>query len=429
MNLVKRIFFLSVVVLYFSTSSVFAQSLKQLLPELLNEHERIKAAEARRDAAMHQVREALGGWYPKLDFNMDAGPEWVRQVINESTSEFKNQQELRATQLLTDFGLTQSGVERARAAFESAMADLEATRQDIMLEGIASYLNIVRARERLKYARRSEDNLRRLTEMEESLAKRGAGLSTDVLQTRSQLAGTIARRVSEEGALALAKIRFKTVYKWVPSEDELMSFSMPEGVPDEIPESLEIAVSMALQSNPRVLAAEYGIDITEQELANRKARYFPRLNVFGEGNRRMNHLGIPGDRLEGYVGVEFIYNIYNGGSDAAAIRAARSNLSESKNVLIETKWLVEEEARSAWQTYLTARDTQIYLREQADVMGKFLELAKKERKLGTRSLLDVLTGEVSYINAVSLAVSAEIDTGIAVYNLLRSMGKLTMEVF
>jgi adhesin transport system outer membrane protein len=429
MNLVKRLFFLSVLLLSFSSASVFAQSLRQLIPELLNQHERIKAAEDRRDAAMHQVREALGGWYPKVDLNMDAGPEWVRLESNRSTSEFKNQEELRATQLLTDFGLTQSGVERARAALERAVAELEATRQDVMLEGIAAYLNIVRARERLGYAKKSEGNLRRLTEMEESLVKRGAGLSTDVLQTRSQLAGTIARRVSEEGALALAKIRFKTVYKWTPSEDQVMAFSMPEKTSYEMPDSLETAVSVALQSNPQVLAAEHDIEISQQELENRKARYFPRLNLFGEGNRRMNHLGIPGDRLEGYVGVEFVYNIYNGGSDAAAIRAALSNVSESRNVLIDTKWLVEEDARSAWQTYLTARDTQVYLWEQADTLGRFLELAKKERKLGTRSLLDVLTGEVSYINAVSLAVSAEIDTVISAYNLLRAMGRLTMEVF
>jgi adhesin transport system outer membrane protein len=400
-----------------------------LLPKLLSDHERIKAAEDRRDSAMHQVRQALGDWYPQVDFTTDGGRTSVRQPNEDTSTDWKNTQELRVTQLLTDFGATSSSVQRARETFERAKAQLEKTRQDVLLEGVAAYLNVIRARERLFYAKKSEDNLKQQAGMEETLVQRGAGVSSDVLQTKSQLAGARANRAGAEGELALAKIRFKTVFKQDLSDEEGETFKLPEAKTMRVPDTLESAIKTALGQNPRIKAAEYDIKISEQDIVARKSKYYPKLNLFAEGNRWMNTLGVEGDRLEAYAGLELTYNFYNGGSDSAAIRAALSNLSEAKNVLTDVNWLVEESARNAWQNHITSKERFTFLESQATIMGEFLELARKERKLGTRSLLDVLTGEVSYINAVSLAVSAKIDTMISAYNLLHAMGQLTMEVF
>jgi adhesin transport system outer membrane protein len=57
-----------------------------------------------------------------------------------------------------------------------------------------------------------------------------------------------------------------------------------------------------------------------------------------------------------------------------------------------------------------------------------LLLAKKERKMGTRSLLDVLNGEVNFINASAAAIAANQDTKIAAFNLFFAMGNIGMEL-
>ena len=44
--------------------------------------------------------------------------------------------------------------------------------------------------------------------------------------------------------------------------------------------------------------------------------------------------------------------------------------------------------------------------EMLIIAAEFLELARKERQLGNRTLLDVLTGEAALINANSAAASA-----------------------
>ena len=75
------------------------------------------------------------------------------------------------------------------------------------------------------------------------------------------------------------------------------------------------------------------------------------------------------------------------------------------------------------------KQKQLLLDQQANILNNFLSIAKKERKMGTRSLLDVLMGEVNYINAQGNAIAAREDTKIAAYNLLFSMGAISLDLF
>ena len=85
---------------------------------------------------------------------------------------------------------------------------------------------------------------------------------------------------------------------------------------------------------------------------------------------------------------------------------------------------MQEQARNAWQELETSRLNLEHLRNEANIAAEFLELARKERALGRRSLIDVLAGETALINASSDAASAETDMAIAVFKLLSSMGRL-----
>ena len=65
---------------------------------------------------------------------------------------------------------------------------------------------------------------------------------------------------------------------------------------------------------------------------------------------------------------------------------------------------------------------------QANIAAEFLDLARKERQLGKRTLIDVLAGETNLINAQSDATSAQSDVIIAGLTLLSVMGQLSVEV-
>ncbi|MGX9364541.1 TolC family protein [Desulfoplanes sp. PS50] len=425
----KKTILASMAVMFFLAGFAQAQGLRHILPELMNQHELIKAAESKRDAALSALDQAWGEWYPSVDLLSEAGQEDIRRTDHSNTSELRNVQTIRGRQLVTDFGRTSGTIDRTREQVEQAKTELEKVRQEVLLEGVSAFLQVVKAREQLAYAIKSEENITRQTGMEETLVKKGAGLSSDVLQIKSQLAGARARRVTARGELLLAKNRFKAVFKRLPTDEEIAAFTLPQQTFVKIPMTMEEATRHALDTNLNILLARQAIKGAEHDLDVRKAAYFPTLNLVVEGKRRENDDGASGIRHEGRAGVEFNYNLFNGGSDSAAIRSGRSEILRLKNMEKNTTDLVEEQIANAWQNLLISRENHTYLENQVVIVKEFLNLARKERKLGTRSLLDVLDGEINFINATSMAVAAHVETFLAAYQLYYAMGNLTLELF
>jgi TolC family type I secretion outer membrane protein len=411
-----------------TSAAVQGAQLEQLLPELISTNEVISAAQQRRDRAADLLRAERGDYLPQLDITANIGPEYVNRVDDTDTDLVRKFIEARATQLITDFGSTSGRIDRAATSLNREEKRLEAVRQDVMLNGIIAYLEIIRAEKTYTFARQSEASIKRQTGMEETMVQRGAGLSSDVLQAKSQLAGARARVVTTRTSLAEAYSRFKAVFGF-DGEDMGSSFSVPEGVSLPMPESLSAAVATALLNNPSLSTAQLNIDIAKQDITINRARYFPRLDIFGEATHRDDYLGIEGDRDEAVIGIELTYNLYNGGSDVARVRAATKQAVERLDLLKEEQKLLEEAIANAWNDLLAARQRYDYLSDQADIVGEFLELARRERKLGKRSLLDVLAGEINHLDALSNAEAAGIDIHTATYRLLHAMGMLKLDIF
>ncbi len=122
--------------------------------------------------------------------------------------------------------------------------------------------------------------------------------------------------------------------------------------------------------------------------------------------------------------VQFIYPFNLGFTAVNSLRASKRGADSATGRYVDAKGKVEQQVRDAWDNLNTARENAMLLRNQANIAAEFLTLARKERKLGKRSLLDVLNGETNLVNAESDAASAERDVDIAAFTLLAVMGKL-----
>ena len=417
----------SFLILLFSQPSLHAKELISLLPNLLNNHELIHAAEQRRDRAMFLLRASKGGYYPKIDVQANIGPEWVNRIIGDNTNLTRTYGEARLNQLITDFGGTTGKIDQSEIALAIEKENLKGVRQDVLLNGITSYLGLIRANKTLEFAEQSEDNINTQTGMEETKVKYGAGLSSDVLQAKSQLASAKARVALNQGDLAIADHRFKAVYGY-SGKNMVNEYSLPSNQNENLPNTINEAVALSWRNNPRLIATKLEIERFIQEKRINQSKNYPKLNAFAEAYYRDDYRGAEGVREEAVLGAELTYNLYNGGSDAARAEAITREIIEARDRFTETRKLVEEEVSNAWQGLLTARERFKYLRDQSVIVGEFLEFARKERKLGKRSLLDVLAGEVDHLNAQSNAVAAGIDIHVATYRLFHTMGALDIDL-
>lgn len=406
-----------------------ATKLADLLPEMVATHERIQAAVESEDAAFFRKQEAEAGWYPTLDLSGDVSQEYIDTNEQALTNNIRNIQKLRATQLLYDFGKTDGVIGQLAATYEQTEAMKVMTRQGLLLEAATAYVNLIKHSRTLGFAMRSVQSFKKQSGIEETLVEKGAGLSSDVLQAKYKLSGAVGIQVAVEGQLANAKSRFLSVFGFEVSDADIRGFEHPDVPYGHIPSSLDDAIAIAMKENPQVVMAHKTIKMADSAVEAANARFYPSFNGYWEYWRKENDSGNSDQvKLEQRLGVEFNYNLLNGGGDQSAVRAATHDKLAGVNTLMDVQRTVEETVRTSWQNLLTARSRAEWFRSQTSILEGFLELARKERKLGNRSLLDVLSAETDYYTAQIQLVGAQYDQMIEAYNLLHAMGRLELDL-
>jgi len=412
-----------------TSQPVFGTPIQQYLPDLLETHQRIKAAQSKSKSVESLLRQSKAGYFPSVDFLSETGYEDIYKEYGLDTDfSDKSYNRLRASQLLWDFGATSEQVEKSKSSLSQVDLEEESVRQEVLLEGILACVNIIKERDRLRYANRSVNNIKNQTGIEETLLEKGAGLRSDVLQAQSQLAGAMALSIEVEGELEIAKNRFRTVFGKTIQGDDINALELTARYRNLIPASKADSISMALESNPSLKAKALDRNIADHEISARKAVYYPRFELIGQGKYRHNDDGLPGVRTDAFFGLGITYNLYHGGGDKAAVEAAVAERSSFSQLFEERKNLTIEEVSNSWQMLVTAEAKREVLANQSMIAIRFLELARKEREMGNRTLLEVLSAEVEYYRAMSNTVAAQAEANGAIFSLLKAIGILKLEL-
>ncbi len=405
---------------------VRAESLSELIPELLKTNNLVKASEATEAAANEQIRVSKGGWLPTLGVTGIYGHEKQKKPEGTDDTDYASRSlDLSVTQLLWDFGNVNSQIRSSRIGLTRAQADLELRRQEVTLRGVSAFLNLRRAHETLIFALESENNIKKQTDLEDALVKRGAGLSTDVLQSKRQLASAQSRRVQAEGQLALARNEYRAIFS--TDVADLSNLIKPELPLDIVPSTLEEALSIAIRENPslRIASADTGL-AREAVNTTRASSFFPKIDAIGETKYKKDSGGTAGEQRETFAKLQMTFNFNLGMTAVNSLKAAENTVTSSSKTEAFQRETVEQRVRNAWDNLIVNRTNFKVLQNETAIAAEFLDLVRKERQLGNRQLQDVLQGETALINANSSATAAETDIAIGVYELLAAMGRLSL---
>ena len=415
---------LTVVVSAILINSTRGETLKELIVPLLESHNLVVASENDLKASKERLKVSRGAWFPTATVTTHYGKEKQNKTSGtDDTDLISRQADLTVNQLLWDFGSTNSIVKAADYGVKSSDYLLESTKQDLILRGATAYLNVIRTWRGLGYARQSELNIKKQTELENSLVKKGAGISSDALQAKATLSGAQARRVGAEGALAVARNAYRSVFQSDPSN--FKNLKVPKLIKNIIPKTIDDAVKIALRGNPKLRASDMGAAIALETINSTKSSsFYPKFDVIASTLYKHNAGGAIGHQEDRSLKVQMSFPFNLGFTAINTLKAAKNDATSASLKVGETRDLIEQLVRDSWANLKTARSTRWFLRNQATISSEFLELARKERKLGNRSLLDVLNGETALINAQSDASSAEVDVIIARFTLINALGRL-----
>ena len=137
-------------------------------------------------------------------------------------------------------------------------------------------------------------------------------------------------------------------------------------------------------------------------------------------------------RTDGYdwgasVGVELGGVIYQGGALNSVFRQSKANRDNSRAALLQTTATVGEQVGRAWAVRESAGAALSATERQIQAAQIAFDGTREEATLGARTTLDVLDAEQDLLNARTSRVNAASQEQIAVYGVLASMGRLTVD--
>jgi len=415
----------SVLALWGDAVPARAQEMREELARLITTHPQIAAARKQKDAGVERIDEAFSGFLPRADVVGETGYEHaennVTNDLDQTFSGYNDRVRLSVTQnLFNGFG-DSARLQAARLDAAVLDAKLTATKQSLLLEGIAAYLNVLREKQLIDIARLNERNIQNRLRLEDERVRRGAGITVDVLQAKSRLQIAKERRVAFEGRLRAAEAQYLQVYNRQP-DVTAMAAAPPLGV--TLPASLEDTLALAKANNPTVQAGEFTARANRERRMVAKSEYYPTVDLVGEIEYEGNANGTDNDQETYGVFVRGRWEFFSGFKSRARIRAANRTYEASQRTLDFSHRKVAEEVRLSWESLNTQRQRVGLLENAVRIAQEVLRARQRLRKAGKETALNVLDAEGEVFNAQINFVEALFDSKIAVFRVIRSSGLL-----
>ena len=413
-------------------AQVFAADLQSELIFLRDNHPMLRATSFALTAAEKRETAAKSGWLPKVDLAAERGPEKITTTpyaagvpspTPQATDLQRKKQAVTVTQNLFNGGRTLATTGVARVEREIKDADRSATSQEVLLEAITAYLNVLKNQMLISLSEINEATTKRQLEMEKQRVERGGGVIVDELQAATRLQIVRERRVVYEQGMRDALSSYEQVFGKAP---DMKMFQDVDILSTRMPATVDAAIDDAAENNPRLLGARLATERAYRMIAMENAGFMPNIDLVGTHNRERD-AGQLYRKEEDSVLVKMSWNIFAGRETVSRAQAAaydyRENAEKEKNVSNKTK----ESVRVAWNQYRKGLERLELLDAAVKTSQGVMRGRKKLRDAGKETALAVLDSEVEHFGLLANKVNAMIDAKMGSYRLLSALGKLDIE--
>ncbi len=396
-----------------------AQTLEDALVAAYLTNPNLEAQRAALRATDELVPQALGGWRPTLGVDFGVAYNDVDSSVGGDTFT-STSNSLTLDQELYSGGETVANTERAERLVRLERARLQAIEQDVLLDAVTVYTNLLAAQAVLDFAIQNETRLTRQLQATRDRFEVGEVTRTDVAQAEARFSGATADRVQAEGALSVAEADYRRV---INQEPGTLVVPQPLGA---LPANELEAQQLSEVANPNIVAAQFDLSASRSEVDVARSALLPRLSVRGELTYTDDPTATLEWRRDAIVGANLRVPLYQGGGEYARVRQTKQTVRQRQNDLEATFRAVRNEVTNAWESLVTATTRIDSIAAQVRASEIAVEGSRQEALVGQRTTLDVLDQENDLFQAQVDLVQARRDQIVASYRLKAAVGELTV---
>jgi outer membrane protein len=407
--------------------SVYADTLTTALSQTYNANPTLNAMRAQLRATDENVPQALSGYRPVLTGSAYAGPSYTRGRTSPLTPVGSQTLWSRGVALTIEQPIfrgfrTQNSVKQAESGVLAGREILRSTEQDVLLDAVAAYTNVIYQQAIVGLR---QQNIAFLREQQRAAADRlkvGEGTRTDLAQTDAALSqGQTAYDVAVAD-LNSANATYVQIIGVAPK-----NLQTPPVNTRLLPKSAEAAVAAGQSRHPAIRAASYNIDTAAFNVKVIEGQLLPTVSLQGQLAQNDDPSQIGGWNSSATVTANLTVPIYEGGVVYSQTRQAKETLGQYRIQLDVSRDQVRAAAVSAFGQLQAARASITSAQEQIRASQLALEGVIEEQKVGQRTTLDVLNQQQSLLQARETLILAQRAQVVASYTLLSTTGALSAQ--
>ena len=401
----------------------------ELLPRLIVENEKVKAAELDYEAAVESLKSEYSAYYPQVTISIgnnwedDRTPSKGTYPENTITHDSKHgvQKSITITQMIWDAGRTSSVIDKAKHTAQQAYYRLELTKEDVVMEAINAWLNLQKAYNTHEANKKVEANAKITLAMTIEKVKKGEGSKLEQLQIEQQYRTYQTLSMTSRLGLDSAIQRYQNVWRFFPHNIAEM--------PTPLIDLLGIIPHQGTEvvNNTSVKIARQDVLIAEEQLAFDDAEFKPRIDGKLSYTEKDGELAggydTHGSRKDEYrADITMTWKIFGGFKNKHMRNADNSRLSAAQFRYTDIVRSTDEQFKNAWNNYVLVEKNLETLKRTVEINDEMYKLTLADFQAGNSPIMAVFGMKTAHLMSEVAYLNAQIDWQIARYQLHKVLG-------
>lgn len=407
-------------------TEVRAQTLEQALALAYHNNPTLNAQRAATRVVDENVPQALSGFRPQVSAGADVGTVWSRTrartgVVTSNTINPYGYG-LTVTQPVFNGMRTVNSTRSAESAVRGARETLRNTEQNVLLDAVIAYMDVLRDGAIVELQRQ---NLEALSEQQRATRDRfdvGELTRTDVAQADARVAQAESQLTAARAQLNASRAAFQRDIGVPPRR--LMA---ARPVEHRLPRQLDSAIAASESQHPALAAARHGVDTASLQVKVAEGELLPVVSIEGSVSQDFNPSALTDRSESASVFGRLSVPIYQGGGEYSRIRQSKETLGQRRLEADVTRDQVRAAVVQSFGLLAASRLQVEAAQAQVNAAQVALNGVQEEFRVGQRTTLDVLNAQAELVLARSNVITAQRDRVVNSYSLLAAIGRLNAE--
>ena len=313
-------------------------------------------------------------------------------------------------------------VEQADSRIARADALYAAARQDLMVRVAERYFGVLEAEDELGFARATLEAFEQQLAQSRQRFEVGLIPITDVEEAKAGFDLSRAQLIAAENALDIAREALReTTGEYRETLAPLTEMPLVTPKPEDIDKWTEIA----LDRNPRLLAAKHDTETARREIQRIQAAHSPTLDAVGSIGLNDSGSSPAGETRRANVSLRLNLPLYSGGSILSRTRESRHRYQRTLDVLERERRRAQRETRDAYLGVESGISRVRALEQAVRSNRAAAEAVEAGFQVGTRTSVDVLDAQRDLFRALRDLAEARYGYVLDVLRLKRAAGALS----